>query len=269
MTEYEKKILEKEFKKAGSVPALLEAMARSETKEFRQLKEQIEQGPDHPTGDELYNYVLGWLDRKESLLVMDHLVLCGRCLREVIKIRRLEEALTNDALARADRVPWFERIRNLVSRFSSPVLLHALAPEPVRGVEIESQKDGYTVGARLDISVDVPGDGYMVVFHCCEETGEAKLVFPELSEEEQKVSAGKHLDLGEGHVDGPRGKHFLKAFWTRSKVLDLTDVDPDNEDELKTAIEKFLDALDALPEEDWSQGIFEYQVLEKEESDNP
>jgi hypothetical protein len=268
MTEDEKKLLEEEFAKAGSVPALLEAMAREETKEFRQLKEQIEQGSDHPTGDELYNYVLGWLDRKESLLVMDHLVLCGRCLREVIRIRRLEEELLVDALERADKVPWFERIKRLVSK-AVPPLQVAPTLERVRGLKIESQKDGYTVGARLDISVDVPGDGYIVIFHCCEETGEAKLVFPELPEEDQKVSAGKHLDLGEGHVDGPRGKHFLKAFWTRSKVLDLTDVDPDNEDELKTAIDKFLDALDALPEEDWSQGIFEYQVLEKEESDNP
>ena len=113
MTEDEKKILEEEFRKAGSLPALLEAMARSETKEFQQLRDQVEHGPHHPAGDELYNYVLGWLDRKESLLVMDHLVLCGRCLREVIRIRRLEEDLTEDALARADRVPLLESLKRL------------------------------------------------------------------------------------------------------------------------------------------------------------
>jgi hypothetical protein len=268
MTEDEKKILEEEFTKAGSVPALLETMARSEKKEFQQLRDQVEQGTVHPTGDELYNYVLGWLDRKESLLVMDHLVLCGRCLREVIRIRRLEEALTEDALERADKVPLLPRIKGFISNLFPPVPVHALAPEPVRGVETESRTSGYAPGAKLDFLVDIPADGYVVILHCCEETGEAKLVFPELSEDDPKISAGQRLGPVEGYAEGPQGKHFLKIFCTRSKVLDLTDVDPDNEEELKSVIDRFLDALGMLSEQDWREGTFEYQVLKDEEPGN-
>lgn len=269
MTEDEKKILEEEFTKAGSVPALLEAMARVETKEFQDVKNQVEHGPHHPTGDELYEYVLGWLDKKDSLLIMDHLVLCSHCLREVIKIRRLEEELTEDALARADRVPWLERVKSFISKLSFPVSMHAPTPEPVRGVETESRKDGYAPGAKLDFVVDIPGDGYVVIFHCCEETGEAKLVFPDLPEDDTKVSSGQRLGPVEGYADGPQGKHFLKVFWTRSRLLDLTDIDPDNEEEFKSVIDKFLDALGKLPEQDWREGTFEYQVLDEEKPGNP
>jgi hypothetical protein len=256
MTEEEKRLLREEFTKAGSVPALLETMAREETKECQDLKDQVEHGPHHPTGDELYEYVLGWLSKEESLLVMDHLVLCGRCLREVIRIRRLEEELTEDALKRADRLPLLQRIKGFISKLFPPLAVHALAPEPVRGVEAEPRKSGYAPGAKLDFLVDIPADGYVVILHCCEETGETKLVFPELPEDDPKISAGQRLGPVEGYAEGPQGKHFLKIFCTRSKVLDLTDVDPDNEEELKSVIDRFLDALGMLSEQDWSEGTF-------------
>lgn len=258
MTEDEKRMLQEEFTKAGSVPALLEAMAREETKEFRDLRDQIEQGPHHPTGDELYEYVLGWLEKKDSLLIMDHLVLCGRCLREVIKIRRLEEELTEDALARADRVPWLERVKSFISRFSFPV---SIALEPVRGAEPVPQKSCYAPGTKIFISVDAPADGYVVIFHCCEETGEVKPVFPLFPEDNPKVSVGQHWVPVEGRVEGPHGEHFFKVFWTAKALLAWADINLQDKKQLEAAKSKFFEQLEGLGPEEWQEATYEYSVV--------
>jgi hypothetical protein len=262
MTEDEKRILKEEFKKAGSVPALLEAMAREETKEFRDLRDQVEQGPHHPTGDDLYNYALGWLDKKESLLIMDHLVLCGTCLREVIRIRKIEEALTEDALKRADRLPLLDRVKSFISQLSFPVSVYAPALEPVRGVETEPQERCYAPGTKLSISVYAPADGYVVIFHCCEETGEVKPVFPLLPEDNPKVSAVQHWVPVEGCVEGPQGRHFFKIFWTRMPLLDLTDLDLQDLEQSETAKSRFFEGLEGLDAADWQETTYEYSVVE-------
>ncbi len=121
MTEDEKRWLEQEIKRFNSVPALLEAMARSESNDFRTLRQEVEDGLHHPSGEDLYNYVLGWLDQDHSLRVLDHVVFCGRCLEEVMKIQQIEEALTKDALERADKLSWIERVKEFVSSLSFPV----------------------------------------------------------------------------------------------------------------------------------------------------
>ncbi len=260
MTEDEKRILEEEFKKAGSVPALLEAMARSQTEEFRQLRNQVEQGSEHPTGDELYNYVLGWLSREESLSVMDHLVLCGKCLREVVHIRQLEEVLTEDALVRADKISWIDKVKSLVSKLSFPSNIHMPEPEFVRGGEPELLDSGYTPGTKLVISVEAPADGYIFIFHCCEETGEVKLVFPLFPEDDPKITAGQHRVTVEGRVEGPPGKHFFKIFWTAVSVIDFANIDFQNEEQLDAAKLEFFESINELNEAEWQATIHEYTV---------
>src|SRR5208283_5340855 len=121
MTEDERRWLEQEIKRFNSLPALLEAMARSESNDFRTLRQEVEVGLHHPSGEDLYNYVLGWLDQEHSLRVLDHVVLCGRCLEDVMKIQQMEEALTKDTLERADKLPWVERVKDFVSSLSFPI----------------------------------------------------------------------------------------------------------------------------------------------------
>ena len=261
MTEDEKKMLEEEFRKAGSVPALLEAMARSETMEFRDLRRQVEQGPDHPTGDELYDYVLGWLDKEESLLVMDHLLLCSTCLREVLKIRSIEEALTEDALARADRVPVFERIRRFFSKASLESSIYAPALAAVRGEGQEPQEHRYKPGTELAISAEAPGDGYVTVFYGCEETGKVELVFPLHSSDDPQVAEAQEKWSPLRTVQGPPGRHWFKVFWTRPLLIDRAAFPLAEPEEHEQVSADFFDALETLDEEDWAEETLEYTVL--------
>jgi hypothetical protein len=263
MTEDEKRLLQEEFTKAGSVPALLEAMASEETKEFQDLKDQVERGPHHPTGDELYEYVLGWLDRKESLLIMDHLVLCGRCLREVIKIRRLEEELTEDALARADKVPLLDRLKGLLSKLSFPVSIYEPAFGAVRGADQAPEEREYKSGTDLVLSVEAPADGYVTIFHGCEETGEVELVFPWKRKNNPKVSGGQRVEPIRGETEGPPGRHFFTLIWTRERPPDPRKFDLHNEEERKEAEKEFLDDLCKLNEEDWGTATLYYEVTDR------
>src|SRR5271157_4232584 len=132
MTEDEKRWLEQEIKRFDSLPTLLEAMARSESNDFRTLRQEVEDGLHHPSGEDLYNYVLGWLDQEHSLRVLDHVVLCGRCLEEVMKIQQMEGALTKDALERADKLPWIERVKDFISSLSFPVSIWNKVSEKLR-----------------------------------------------------------------------------------------------------------------------------------------
>jgi len=261
MTEDEKRMLEEDFKKAGSVPALLEAMARSETKEFRDLRRQVEEGPDHPTGDELYDYVLGWLDKEESLLVMDHLLLCGTCLREVFKIRSIEEALTEDALARADRLPWWERVKSFISKLSFPVYVHAPALEPVRRTTTEPLERRYKPGTELVIYVEAPADGYVAIFHACEESQEVELVFPLDPTDNFRLDAGVNTYLIEGVVTEPIGMHSFVAFWTRVLLLDTSETDLQDKAVREEMVERFFDAIEDMDENDWRSTTTEYEVV--------
>jgi len=146
MTEDERRWLEQEIKRFNSLPALLEAMARSESNDFRTLRQEVEDGLHHPSGEDLYNYVLGWLDQENSLRVLDHVVLCGRCLEEVMKIQQIEEALTKDALERADKLPWIERVRDFVSSLSFPVSIWNKVSEKLR------QRRRSTTGPEIEVS---------------------------------------------------------------------------------------------------------------------
>ena len=146
MTEDERRWLEQEIKRFNSLPALLEAMARSESNDFRTLRQEVEDGLHHPSGEDLYNYVLGWLDQEHSLRVLDHVVLCGRCLEEVMKIQQIEESLTKDALERADKLPWIERVKDFISSLSFPVSIWNKVSEKLR------QRRGRTTGPEVEVS---------------------------------------------------------------------------------------------------------------------
>src|SRR5271157_75657 len=146
MTEDEKRWLEQEIKRFNSLPALLEAMARSESNDFRMLRQEVEDGLHHPSGEDLYNYVLGWLDQEHSLRVLDHVVLCGRCLEEVMKIQQIEEALTKDALERADKLPWIERVKGFIPSLSFPVSIWNKVSEKLR------QRRRSTTGPEVEVS---------------------------------------------------------------------------------------------------------------------
>ena len=261
MKEEHRTYLEEEFRKHGSLPAFLEAMARSESDAFRHLRREIEEGPWHPSGEDLYSYVLGWIESDQSMKILDHIVMCGHCLEDVIRIRGLEEDLTRDALERADRVPLLERIKRFVSDLSFPVFVQLPALAPVRREAGEPTQRSFSVDTALTLSVQAPGDGFITIIYACEATGEVKLVFPVLETDNPRIAEGREVPPIDGVVEGPSGKHFFKIFWTREPLLQRVEADLADEQEAAEAVDCFLDAVQDLPHEAWRETVYEYEVV--------
>ena len=59
---------------------------------YQTLRRQVAQG-SHPSEEELYDYVLDWLDEHAAGLMRDHLVYCGACAEEALRIRFIEAEL--------------------------------------------------------------------------------------------------------------------------------------------------------------------------------
>jgi hypothetical protein len=232
--------------------SLLDLIARSRSKEFLERKKEVEEGPYHPTEELLREYVLDELDESDAEIIMDHLSLCGPCAREAL---RLTWALQDQTES------WWARPLELVTRsLSFSMSIHALCPEFVRGVEPEPQQDRYTLGSDLFISMEAPADGYVTVFHGCEETLRRELVFPLYFNDDPKVGEGWGLLPFSRKVEGPRGKHWLNVFWTRVRAFDPEGLDPNDEIALDEAVEGFFDLVESLPSEDWRSTIKEYEV---------
>lgn len=261
MTDEEKRLLKTELEKAGSIPALLKKMADSQSEEFRLLRRQTEEGPDHPSGEVLYDYVLGWMDRDFTARILDHLILCRKCLEEVIRIRNIEETLTTDTLNRADKVSLYSRITEFISNLSFPVSLEFPALEAERSTASDEESGSFAPGDELMVTLEAPADGYVAIFHGCEETGQVKLVFPLYATDNPRVSAGQEMPPIEQTVERPPGKHWFKVFWTRGKVFDPEALRPDDEAVLEEVVEGFLDAIESLPSEDWRCATEEYEVV--------
>jgi hypothetical protein len=83
--------------------------------EYRELKDKAENG-SHPTGDMLYDYVLGGLDVNEAKIIRKHILFCERCAEEVLRIRQVERELEKDLPVRLDQQILNGTLRQLVSK---------------------------------------------------------------------------------------------------------------------------------------------------------
>jgi hypothetical protein len=236
----------------ASTPSLWQLIARSRSKEVLERKRQVEEGPYHPTEELLREYVLDQLDESDAEIIMDHLSLCGPCAREALRLRWKLRDQTGSL---------WDKVSNFISSLSFPVSIHAPALEAVRGAS-EDKERRYTPGTELTISVEAPADGYVTVFHGCEETGESKLVFPWQAKDNPRVSEGQRVQLIRGDVEGPPGKHFLKVFWTRERPPDPRKFDLHNDEQREQAEREFFDVLCNLNEEDWRTATRYYEVIE-------
>lgn len=71
----------------------VEKLVRSKT--YR-TERQSERSQAHPVGEQLYDYVLGWLDSDTEKAVRRHLSGCAVCMDEVLRIQAFERASDED-----------------------------------------------------------------------------------------------------------------------------------------------------------------------------
>jgi hypothetical protein len=234
----------------NSAPSFLEQVARSRSKAHVERKKRLEESPYHPSDELLRQYVLAELDKADTEIVMEHVSLCGTCARRALKIT-WELKVTE---------PLIDRIKRFLSEPSFLFLVQR--PVFARGAEPDLELSSYSPGTEIILTLEAPADGYVAIFHGCEATGEVRLVFPLLPEDDPKVRAGQQVGPIRGHVDGPQGKHFLKAFWTANLLLDHTGLDLQDEEEMETAKFSFFEKLEGLDTTDWQATTHEYSVVE-------
>ncbi len=63
-----------------------------------------------------------------------------------MKIQQIEESLTKDALERADKLPWIERVKDFISSLSFPVSIWNKVSEKLR------QRRRSTTGPEVEVS---------------------------------------------------------------------------------------------------------------------
>ncbi len=57
----------------------------------------------HPDGDQLYDYVLGWLEPGTEMAVRRHLAECAACMDEVLRIQAFEQAVDKEMSVEASQ----------------------------------------------------------------------------------------------------------------------------------------------------------------------
>lgn len=67
--------------------------------------ESLKEDSPHPDEQELSDYALGLLDKKQMGEVMDHLAVCRRCARDAMGSSRESEEMVEDLLEWAGRKP--------------------------------------------------------------------------------------------------------------------------------------------------------------------
>lgn len=254
MNDTKRDSIRKALERAGSLEALLEEIVRSESDEFRKHQQEVERGTDHPSADLLREYAFGRVSREEDRRLTEHISLCGVCAHEVFKLQYSEEESKDTVIG------WMVKLRNFVSSLSFPVAIYAPALEPVRGT-MADQERRYKPGTDLVLSIEGPDDGYVAVFHGCEETGKVELVFPVEPEDNPRVAAGQEMPPITGKVEGPSGKHWFKMFWTRQPQFDPPELDLATEYGRHLALEEFCDRVAQLSADDFRINVVEYDVV--------
>jgi hypothetical protein len=146
MDSEKRKTLREALDRAGSIEALMEEMARSESEEFKKHRDAVESGT-HPSEDQLYDYVLGSLSGPAATVILKHISLCRGCLQEVIRMRALEDDLVDADLEWAEATPVLMNLinwlRSLVSR--DPLDFEMLNPATA-AAGVRSPVSGFLIG---------------------------------------------------------------------------------------------------------------------------
>lgn len=115
------------------------------------------------------------------------------------------------------------------------------------GAEPDLEPSSYAPGTEIVLTLEAPADGYVAIFHGCEETGEVKPVFPLYATDNPRVLAGQEIPPIAGTVEGPQGMHWFKVFWTKDMFLPSQEFSLENDKGLENAARRFVDALENIP----------------------
>jgi hypothetical protein len=148
-----------------------------------------------------------------------------------------------------------ERIESLKSGLTFPLTVAPLGA--TRGAE--QQKNAFSVGQSVLLSLEPPQDGYVAVFHY-DSQGNLRLIFPRKKGDVSLVKSGEEKRITM-KVTEPIGKQWLKAVFFQHDLIKLEKLDPEDESSGLAMIEGFLDALPNLKTGEWMETEHEFEVV--------
>ncbi len=119
----------------------------------------------------------------------------------------------------------------------------------------------YAPGTEIILTLEAPADGYVAIFHGCEETGEVKLVFPLYATDNPRVLRRPGNPSHRRNCRGASGEALVQGILDKRPAARLKQVDVQNEEQYDRALDDFLDSLEHLKEDDWRVVTHENQVL--------
>jgi len=252
--------LKKSLRSHDSFLKYLESVGQSG--DFYNRRRIAEKGP-HPLSETLYDYALNWLNEADDNRIEKHITYCRYCAEEVIRILKMEEASEENDINWAHKMSLIDRLKGLSSSLllsGRTIILEATRGE-IEHDEAKARLDRYHVGDRIVFCLDVPADGYMVIFHG-DPNGQISWVFPASPSDDTSVMGEAEKRVA-GSVTGPPGKHFLKAIYTKKPLVNPEEIDFEDEEDQERTISEFIRGLDRLEPDTWQTTIYEFEAIEQ------
>ncbi len=145
----------------------------------------------------------------------------------------------------------------------APVKVEA-KPGPTRE-EVRKREPGerqFNHGDQINLSITVPEDGYLVIVHYCEKTGELEIVFPPPEDEFPRVSRNQAVRI-ERQLLSPPGRYGFKVIFSRERLLPSAEESESTEQGSLQDLMALVERIEELDEQAWREATFEYEVVEK------
>jgi hypothetical protein len=227
--------------------------------------------------DFLFEYARTGIDNKYLKFSFEnHLISCDYCVERLTRYKLMFEVIDEYgeeafAIVKArefqEQPELKERLRkiaekanNLISTLALPCTIYPYAAfSGIRHFEQAAQKDTYTIGEKIVISMTPPKDGYLTIIHFDENN--VQLLFPHRKNDDLFIKAGTEKNIGI-EAGKPIGKHYIKAICTSNQIIDPKSINFDRTADVASALEKLLGSLKELGSDEWITSWVEFEVTE-------
>lgn len=202
------------------------------------------------THKELKLYAANKTTEEEEKRITEHLLICDKC--------------TKTYLIFSERYSLWRSIEETVSATLNWIKDITFIPilEPSMGtVRTEDYSDRIKTftGDNITIKIPVNRDGYLTIIHWDGEN--LSLPFPYEKNQDTFITSGTTKDLSVT-IDPPAGIQQLKVFLTKDRILKQEEIDFTDDSSIQKGITTFIEKLNEIDEQNWSQEIKTYEVKE-------
>lgn len=219
--------------------------------EYRKYKAKPEHLPCL-THKELKLYAANKTTEEQEKRITEHLLICDKCTKTYLTFSELYSLWQSIEETVSGSLNWIKDITFI------PIM------EPSMGIprSTDTQKpDRIITYTEDEIKIQIPAnkDCYLTIIRWDGE--KLSLLFPDKNSLDTFIKANEIKEL-ETVIEGPAGIHQIKVFLTEEKLLPCEDIDFTNSDSIRKSLEEFIEKLEEIEKNKWSQEMITYEVRE-------